>query len=181
MIVTEEFVESCRTMRGAFTRATEIILSGSVKPTQGWPRRAVGQTITEKDVLKIRESIDRRNNANIKKGRIPDAFLEAVKRKVPKPKKIKPIPIPWFDGDVNSKEFLFSYEWRTVRMHVLKRDGAKCCCCGATPQTGAVMNVDHIKPRKTHPHLALDPRNLQTLCHECNHGKGNWDSTNWRK
>lgn len=43
------------------------------------------------------------------------------------------------------------------------------------------MNVDHIKPRKTHPHLALDPSNLQVLCDVCNHGKGNWDKTDWRK
>jgi HNH endonuclease len=77
-------------------------------------------------------------------------------------------------------DFLLSYEWRRLRMEVLKRDGAKCRCCGATPETGAVMNVDHIKPRRTHPELALDPVNCQVLCNICNHGKGNWDQTNWR-
>jgi len=81
---------------------------------------------------------------------------------------------------VKSDEFLQSYEWRRVRMEVLKRDGRKCACCGASPETGAVMNVDHIKPRKTHPELALDKNNLQVLCGDCNHGKGNWDSTDWR-
>lgn len=54
-------------------------------------------------------------------------------------------------------------------------------CCGATPATGAVINVDHIKPRKKYPHLALEISNLQILCHDCNHGKGNWDETDWRK
>lgn len=77
-------------------------------------------------------------------------------------------------------EFLQSYEWQRVRMFVLRRDGAKCACCGATPRTGAVMNVDHIKPRRTHPELALDPTNCQVLCNNCNKGKGNWDSTDWR-
>ena len=77
--------------------------------------------------------------------------------------------------------FLVSYEWRELRMKVLKKYGAKCMCCGATPDTGAVMNVDHIKPRKTHPELALSFDNLQVLCHECNHGKGNWDTTDWRQ
>lgn len=80
-----------------------------------------------------------------------------------------------------SDAFLQTYEWRRVRMQVLKRDGAMCACCGASRDTGAVMHVDHIKPRKLFPHLALDLGNLQVLCHECNHGKGNWDMTDWRK
>lgn len=81
---------------------------------------------------------------------------------------------------VCSAEFLQSYEWRRVRMEALKKYGARCQCCGATPATGAVINVDHIKPRKLFPQLALSVENLQVLCHECNHGKGNWDMTDWR-
>lgn len=82
--------------------------------------------------------------------------------------------------DPASDEFLRSYEWRRVRMEALKRYGAKCQCCGATPQTGAKINVDHIKPRRVYPELALSIDNLQVLCHDCNHGKGNWDMTDWR-
>lgn len=85
------------------------------------------------------------------------------------------------DSFISSDAFLSSYEWRKLRMEALKKYGPKCMCCGATPQTGAVMNVDHIKPRKLWPSLALDIGNLQILCHECNHGKGNWDQTDWRK
>ena len=86
------------------------------------------------------------------------------------------------DGiDVTTNEFLSTYQWRKVRMEALKKYGPKCMCCGATPATGAVMNVDHIKPRKLFPSMALDINNLQVLCHECNHGKGNWDQTDWRK
>lgn len=81
----------------------------------------------------------------------------------------------------NMDAFLDSYEWRRVRMKVLQRDGRKCACCGATPDDGVKMHVDHIKPRKTHPSLALDMNNLQVLCEVCNHGKGNWDSTDWRR
>jgi 5-methylcytosine-specific restriction endonuclease McrA len=81
---------------------------------------------------------------------------------------------------VTTDAFLKSYEWRKIRMMAIKKYGAKCQCCGATPQTGAVINVDHIKPRKFHPALALSLDNLQVLCHECNHGKGNWDKTDWR-
>ncbi len=81
---------------------------------------------------------------------------------------------------VASDDFLNSFEWRKLRLVALKKYGRKCLCCGATPETGAVMNVDHIKPRKFYPELALDINNLQVLCHECNHGKGNWDETDWR-
>lgn len=76
--------------------------------------------------------------------------------------------------------FLISFEWRALRMMAIKKYGNTCQCCGASPKTGAVINVDHIKPRKLFPQLALDLSNLQILCHVCNHGKGNWDTTDWR-
>jgi hypothetical protein len=94
--------------------------------------------------------------------------ISANKHKLPKrTKRAKP-------------EFLESFAWRKLRMEALLKYGPKCMCCGATPATGAVIHVDHIKPRKTHPELALELNNLQILCHECNHGKGNWDTTDWR-
>lgn len=82
---------------------------------------------------------------------------------------------------VMSDAFLDSYEWRKLRMEALKRDGARCACCGATRAHGVAMHVDHIKPRKLFPNLALSLDNLQVLCEACNHGKGNWDMTDWRK
>lgn len=78
-------------------------------------------------------------------------------------------------------EFLRTFEWRRVRMQVLERDGARCSCCGRTAADGVAIHVDHIKNRKSHPHLALDPANLQVLCGDCNHGKGNKFSTDWRR
>ena len=84
-------------------------------------------------------------------------------------------------ANVASAEFLSTYEWRRVRMQALKLYGTTCQCCGASKAQGATINVDHIKPRKLFPHLALDITNLQILCNECNHGKGNWDMTNWRE
>lgn len=79
-----------------------------------------------------------------------------------------------------TKEFLESYEWKKLRLEALLKHGRKCQCCGTSPETGAVLNVDHIKPRKTHPELALTLSNLQVLCHDCNHGKGNWNTTDFR-
>lgn len=43
------------------------------------------------------------------------------------------------------------------------------------------MNADHVRPRKTHPHLALEPSNGQPLCDDCNPGKGNRSDRDWRK
>lgn len=82
--------------------------------------------------------------------------------------------------DPKTDAFLDSFQWRQVRMIALKKYSPRCMCCGATPADGATMNVDHIKPRKLFPNLALDINNLQILCNPCNHGKGNWDQTDWR-
>lgn len=78
-------------------------------------------------------------------------------------------------------DFLKSYEWRKVRMQAIIKNGNRCQCCGASPDSGAVINVDHIQPRSVRPDLALTLSNLQVLCNVCNHGKGNWDTTDWRK
>lgn len=93
------------------------------------------------------------------------------------PKALKKAPV----GAVATKDFLETYEWRRLRMDVLVKRGARCECCGATPKDGVRMHVDHIKPRKLFPALALDEANLQILCEVCNHGKGNWDQTDWRQ
>jgi len=77
------------------------------------------------------------------------------------------------------KDFYWSFEWRKLRYTILKQRGARCECCGNSAQTGAVINVDHIKPIRHFWELRLEPTNLQILCNECNHGKGSWDTTSW--
>jgi hypothetical protein len=84
------------------------------------------------------------------------------------------------DAYLASAEFLLSPEWRRLRMRALERDGGSCACCGRTAADGIRLNVDHIKPRLRYPDLALSLDNLQVLCHECNHGKGNCYETDWR-
>lgn len=53
--------------------------------------------------------------------------------------------------------------WKTLRMAVLERDGFRCRECGAPGR----LEVDHVKPVRTHPDLAYDPANLQALCPSC--------------
>lgn len=77
--------------------------------------------------------------------------------------------------------FLSSWEWTTLRYQTLKKYGRRCMCCGATPDDGVKIHVDHVKPRRHYPELALDPGNLQVLCEDCNKGKGAWDETDFRR
>ena len=58
-----------------------------------------------------------------------------------------------------------------IRYEVLRRDSYRCQLCGATAQDGTtVLEVDHIIPKA----LGGDDLagNLQTLCRDCNRGKG---------
>ena len=79
-----------------------------------------------------------------------------------------------------SAVFFESVAWKELRYKALLKHGRKCACCGATPETGAIMQVDHIKPRSRYPRLALSIDNLQVLCKDCNQGKGAWDTTDHR-
>ena len=79
------------------------------------------------------------------------------------------------------KAFYESYEWRKVRYMALKACGGRCLACGRSAKDGVVIHVDHIKPRRFFPDLALKLSNTQVLCEICNHGKGCWDHTDWRE
>ncbi|QUS59394.1 HNH endonuclease [Synechocystis sp. PCC 7339] len=44
--------------------------------------------------------------------------------------------------------------------------------CNFVYEKSEYFDIDHIKPIKTHPHLAVDKKNLQLLCPPCNSRKG---------
>ena len=75
--------------------------------------------------------------------------------------------------DDKEDEFYHSQAWRELRYRVLNKYGNRCQKCGATKADGAVIQVDHIKPRSKYPELELDFDNLQVLCQDCNMGKSN--------
>ena len=52
---------------------------------------------------------------------------------------------------------------------VLKRDGFKCCICGAKAKDGVKLEVDHIIPISKGGKSLMN--NLQTLSERCNRGK----------
>ena len=83
----------------------------------------------------------------------------------------------------NADAFYRSQRWRRARIDALEdnrqRYGSltcECCLTGAASQ----WHVDHIRPRSSHPELALEPANLQVLCADCNLGKGTRYATDWR-
>lgn len=57
-----------------------------------------------------------------------------------------------------------------LRFDVMKRDKYTCQICGRSKKDGAVLHVDHIRPVARGG--TNDKANLQTLCAECNLGKG---------
>lgn len=59
----------------------------------------------------------------------------------------------------------------SLRYDVFKRDGFKCCICGATAKEGAKLHVDHIIPVSKGGKMVMS--NLQILCDRCNRGKSN--------
>jgi 5-methylcytosine-specific restriction endonuclease McrA len=77
--------------------------------------------------------------------------------------------------------FFDSNKWQRLRYDVLVASNGQCTLCGrSTREHGVILHVDHIKPRSRFPNLALVRSNLQVLCEDCNLGKSNRDTIDWR-
>lgn len=63
----------------------------------------------------------------------------------------------------HSRATLKSRRWPALRMQAKRRDGFRCVACGCVGR----LEVDHVKPVRTHPELRFDLSNLQTLCVRC--------------
>lgn len=57
--------------------------------------------------------------------------------------------------------------WKAVRLQAKRRDNFRCVSCGSAGR----LEVDHIQPIRTHPDLAFDLGNLQSLCVACHSRK----------
>src|SRR5690606_30267844 len=80
-----------------------------------------------------------------------------------------------------SKNFFKSQHWRHIRLQALSKNDGSCEACGKRVADGAQLHVDHILPRSIYPEFALTLNNLQILCKECNFGKGNVNTTNFKR
>ncbi len=72
-------------------------------------------------------------------------------------------PTPYRRFRRYSKHITRSARWKALRVQALRRDDWQCVCCGARGR----LEVDHIKPVRTHPELAFTLSNLQSLCGVC--------------
>lgn len=187
-------------LQAALTKKEADIIGIPFPLRRGWSRQYKNLLLSQAQQEKLHEAIKvhRVSKKELRAARVKEDYAKAVRYGWRPPESlissrraIKSVPTiskskssnKFFANSfafVATDAFLESFEWRKIRMEALKKYGAKCMCCGATPAIGAVMNVDHIKPRKKFPELALSIDNLQILCHDCNHGKGNWDMTDWR-
>lgn len=90
-------------------------------------------------------------------------------------------------------DFYRSKAWRDLarqsKARNKRRNGTRypvCDMCGASKAhvlwwKRRAIHTDHIKPRSTHPWLALDPDNCQELCYLHNTRKGARWGPNWRR
>lgn len=87
--------------------------------------------------------------------------------KPPKPPKPPKLPKPIKPKRDKKVSDTFSPK---LRWQVMERDGHKCVKCGRSASDGVKLHVDHIYPKSRGGMATLD--NGQTLCNECNIGKG---------
>lgn len=127
-----------------------------------WNARESGQPLERKALIKKIKSRKPSLTKAQRKKKKKEAKLKLARSKFP-------------------EDFYNSRQWRKVRYQVLRKYSGECMCCGRSKKKhGIVLHVDHIKPRSKHPHLALEFKNLQLLCEDCNLGKSNIDDTDWR-
>lgn len=79
-----------------------------------------------------------------------------------------PESVPIESPDVPRRRSSRNVGWR-LRFLVLRRDGFKCKACGASA-SATVLHIDHVLPWSRGGETVIE--NLQTLCEQCNVGKG---------
>ena len=185
-IVTKKWILDNQTERGGLTGAQLRTLGMTpMKLPSGWMQSLEGKEITiqEKEYFEgeAKHTFTKQHARKLRRLEEQKDFgLEVVAQKHYRTIEGLVYNRKWSDEFVASKEFLRTYEWAKTRMQVIATQGNRCKCCGASPDSGAMMCVDHIKPRKFFPSLALDPNNLQVLCDLCNFGKGSAFAIDWR-
>lgn len=192
MILTKQYIDKHKTGKGGWTKKKINALGVDWPPTKGWKQRLIGTVITDEKAA----IFEGRKNAK------PEVINSMSTNKKddwawkPDNKDIPAIKVKSSKKNKNrgknkkrrariskadNQGFYHSDEWRELRVRVLEKYECKCMMCGRSPQEhGIVIHCDHIKPRSKRPDLSLTFDNLQLLCADCNLGKSNKYSTDWR-
>lgn len=93
--------------------------------------------------------------------------INEVNQKTPKPQ--KPVKISEPKSRSTTEEKPSRYIPLSMRVDVLSRDGYKCVFCGRNSKEVS-LELDHILPFSRGGSNEIN--NLQTLCFDCNRGKG---------
>lgn len=137
------------------------------------------QTQWQKALRKARQSESSRAGHKAKLAK--DAALVARAEMRMRKHRGDPLPKRKRSRQQASWSFYKSAAWRELRARVFEKYHGKCCLCGRSHrEDGVKIHADHIKPRSTHPRLELVEDNIQLLCEDCNLGKSNRYSTDWR-
>lgn len=78
--------------------------------------------------------------------------------------------------DNDTLTFYSSKPWRQAREQARRAAGYRCSFCG---QRSKKLFVDHIRPLREAPTLALEQHNLRTLCPRC-HGMRHGKTRDWQ-
>lgn len=177
--VTKEWLDVFCTERGGYTM--DMVRCLGYKngfKTKNWKKKSIGIWITEEN-KKLFEEYSTRKVSKSERRKVKQERIKAEKEAYLACTGVKRFESAMTTEFVKSPEFLKTFDWLQLRMSVLAKQGNRCECCGATPKDGVKICVDHIKPRKFYPQLALDVKNLQVLCEDCNFGKGNGFPVDW--
>jgi 5-methylcytosine-specific restriction endonuclease McrA len=148
-------------------------------------RRQEQRKQQQQDYIKSKSKRSKSKAKKLRKKQLKEeAVCSAVKPHQKKIKEIRNISLePYSHPDLGKREYSKFFEstpWRQLRYLALKNTEGSCQCCGAKASDGVQIHVDHIFPRSRYPHLELSLDNIQVLCSDCNIGKGDWGTDDWR-
>jgi len=192
-----EYMRSRRRGKSGISKKEATLIGIPYPLAHGWLKKYAGLIITDQMLLQLKSVVScmseqekewkakKKENKARARADMRSCFGEREKPELPPSQSPSACVTIKFDAPTttNKREydgFYESREWRELRYKALVSYGPICQCCGASRKNGSVIHVDHIKPRSKFPELQLVISNLQILCEECNLGKSNKDSTDWR-
>lgn len=107
--------------------------------------------------------------------RCVDLDVDADARKLPRDPVRKGLPL----ADTVPRKIAVSELKQAFRQFIANRHGGRCCYCRrALPGVAHARPIDHVLPKATYRHFAVDFWNLAVACFDCNQYKSDKD---WSK